>query len=74
MNNETTKEKIREPEIEVSNNLTNEKKEVVAPNLNPKYTFENFIIGSNNRFAHAAAYAVFENPGKNTIHYLYMGE
>ena len=64
MNNETTKEKIREPEIEVSNNLTNEKKEVVAPNLNPKYTFENFIIGSNNRFAHAAAYAVFENPGK----------
>ena len=64
MNNETTKEKIREPEVEVSNNLTNEKKEVVAPNLNPKYTFENFIIGSNNRFAHAAAYAVFENPGK----------
>ena len=35
-----------------------------APGLNPKYTFENFIIGSNNRFAHAAAVAVFENPGK----------
>ncbi len=31
--------------------------------LNPKYTFENFIIGSNNRFAHAAAIAVYENPG-----------
>ena len=32
--------------------------------LNPKYTFENFIIGSNNRFAHAASKAVYENPGK----------
>lgn len=42
-----------------SNQQTNEK-----ANLNPKYTFENFIIGSNNRFAHAAAVAVYENPGK----------
>lgn len=38
--------------------------EVTCPNLNPKYTFDNFIIGSNNRFAHAAAYAVYETPGK----------
>lgn len=35
-----------------------------VPVLNPKYTFENFIIGSNNRFAHAASVAVYENPGK----------
>ena len=33
-------------------------------NLNPKYTFETFVIGSNNRFAHAASVAVAESPGK----------
>jgi chromosomal replication initiator protein len=33
--------------------------------LNPKYTFETFVIGSSNRFAHAAAIAVAENPGKS---------
>ncbi len=32
--------------------------------LNPKYTFDNFVIGDSNRFAHAAAAAVAEGPGK----------
>ncbi len=32
--------------------------------LNPKYTFESFVIGSSNRFAHAAAVAVAEAPAK----------
>ena len=31
--------------------------------INPKYTFENFIVGPSNRLAHAAAFAVGENPG-----------
>ncbi len=32
--------------------------------LNPKYTFDNFVIGTSNRFAHAAALAVAESPAK----------
>ena len=32
--------------------------------LNPKYTFETFVIGENNRFAHAAALAAAESLGK----------
>ena len=32
-------------------------------NLNPRYTFDNFVIGSFNELAHAAAFAISENPG-----------
>ena len=32
-------------------------------NLNPKYTFETFIVGNSNKLAHAAAFAVAESPG-----------
>lgn len=47
------------PIISAGNENTSE-----VEGLNPKYTFENFIVGSNNRFAHAASVAVYENPGK----------
>ena len=42
--------------------------------LNPKYTFETFVVGNNNRFAHAAALAVGNEPAKsyNPL-YLYGG-
>ena len=35
----------------------------VNNNLNRKYSFENFIVGNSNKFAHAAALSVAENPG-----------
>ena len=39
--------------------------------LKPQYTFENFVIGDSNKFAHAAAYAVSENPS-NTYNPLFF--
>jgi chromosomal replication initiator protein len=39
--------------------------ELLRPTLNPKYTFESFVVGSSNQFAHAAARAVAEIPSKS---------
>lgn len=40
------------------------KEQATMKSLNPKYTFESFVIGGGNRFAHAAALAVAETPSK----------
>lgn len=42
--------------------------------LNPKYKFDTFVVGSNNKFAHSASLAVAESPGEvyNPL-YLYGG-
>ena len=39
--------------------------DAVAHQLNPRYTFESFIVGASNQFAHAAAMAVADQPSKS---------
>ncbi|MHB9942627.1 chromosomal replication initiation protein DnaA [Clostridium sporogenes] len=61
----TTEEKIEESQ----KNHNNEKSNIVVNDemstmLNPKYTFDSFVIGNSNRFAHAASLAVAESPAK----------
>jgi chromosomal replication initiator protein len=48
-----------------------QKRALQPPALNPKYTYESFVVGSCNQFAHAASSAVAEAPGK-TYNPLYI--
>ena len=47
-----------------SNSFSNSGGYSVNSNLNNNYTFDNFIVGNSNKFAHAAALSVAENPGR----------
>ncbi|MBQ9142256.1 MAG: chromosomal replication initiator protein DnaA [Lachnospiraceae bacterium] len=62
-------EEMDKPSSSKVNNVSSEN-----ANLIPKYNFETFIVGNNNKFAHSASLAVAESPGKNyNPLYLYGG-
>lgn len=56
----STAKDLEKPSSEESNGVD----EPQSLQLNPKYTFDSFVVGNSNRFAHAAAVAVAESPSK----------
>lgn len=50
--------------VELNQDPIQTENETITTYLNPKYTFDTFVIGNSNRFAHAASLAVAESPAK----------
>ncbi|EOU1113833.1 chromosomal replication initiator protein DnaA [Clostridium perfringens] len=61
-NEEKQKEEKRENTNDVDGSIV--VSDEMSATLNPKYTFQSFVIGNSNRFAHAASLAVAESPAK----------
>ena len=58
---EEIKEEIQEP---VPSDTSTLNENIAKAGLNPRYTFDTFVVGSNNKMAHAASLAVAESPGE----------
>jgi len=63
----------RDPVYLDVNLLAEEEVSDASSDLNPRFTFETFVIGASNRFAHAAALSVSENPTSYNPLYIYGG-
>ena len=61
--------KEEEKEIEVTDSY---KEAVSRSNLNPKYTFETFVVGDGNRHAHATCLAVADMPAQDNFNPLFL--
>lgn len=61
---EVKKDSTKAPLLSVENGMmTTVMEAITRSGLNPKYSMSNYIVGSSNRIAHAAALGVIENPG-----------
>ena len=55
---------LKEDELKKKTSSVSTTNNIATQNLNPNYTFDTFVIGTNNNLAHAASLAVAETPGQ----------